>query len=87
MSLEQQVNEFASSVIQQYEAGQAGQREIAQALELIAKLDDYYSEIQESILNNGLKEDCFVVVKTEGKVIKFSNIDQVAEWMTNGKLS
>lgn len=87
MSLEQQVNDFTAEVIRNYEAGKAGQREVAQALELIAQLDDYYSEIQESILNNGLKEDYSVIVKTEGKAIKFSNIDQVAEWMTNGKLS
>lgn len=87
MSLEQQVNDFAAETIRNFEAGQAGQREVAQALELIAQLDDYYSEIQESIMNKGLTEDYSVIVKTEGKAIKFSNIDQVAEWMTNGKLS
>lgn len=87
MSLEQQINEFSSAVIQAYENGEAGQRELAQALELIAQLDDYYSGIQEHILENGLSEDYSVTVKAEGKVIKFSNIDQVAEWMTNGKLS
>lgn len=86
MNIEKQIKGHAAQTIQLFDAGQVGQREVAEALELLAQLNDYYTELQESIEDGSLKSDYSVTVKAEGNTIKFSNIDQVAEWMTNDKL-
>lgn len=62
------------------------QRNIAEALELYAGLDDYYGLLQEGIENGTIKFDSSITVSVDGKKIKFDNIDKVAEWiLSNNK--
>ena len=82
MNIEQEVYAFVRS-IQVKE--KATPKEIAMAQEALARLDDYYDEIQRAAEEGRLCHDFSVTVRTEGKTIKFQNIDSVAEWLTNGR--
>ena len=77
LPLDKAVDRYVSEVID----GDGGERERAQAMEAIARLDDYYEAIQDACYNGGVFQSEGVVVKHEGITIKFPNIESVAEWL------
>jgi predicted HTH transcriptional regulator len=63
------------------ENGKMTGREIAEGLELYARMDDIYDEIQELVLDGKINHN--ITVSLDGVSIKFPGIDKFAEWMVN----
>lgn len=80
LNLEEQVKQAAEYCLQ----NRVSQREIAEALELYARLDDYYAEIQEICMVKGVFDPPSIVVKVNGEAVKFQTIDEIAEWISDG---
>jgi len=80
--IEKELKQITANILARAERGQATQREIAEVLEAWAKLDDYYTDIQEKCFD-GMFEDG-ITVKVDGTTIKFDNSESLAEWMSNG---
>jgi hypothetical protein len=85
MTLESEVWDFIHDVAERAERGAADQREIAQALELKASIEEYYEEIQTAIHEKRIDFTESVVVRCNGQTIKFPNIEGVAQWIINLK--
>jgi phosphoribulokinase len=82
MNIEKEIIEFVTGVINRAETKKASSRERAMAHELITSLDDYYQYLQDQITDGNIEFSDAVVVEVNGTKLKFSNIDEVAEWMT-----
>lgn len=82
MSIKQKSDEIADRAIQILQEGKFNGRIIAEVIELNQRSIDIYDEIIEICDNGQLDES--VTVGIEGKKIKFKDIDQVAEFLTNG---
>lgn len=84
MFIDKELQEISADVTRRAEIGQSSQREIAMLLECWQLYCDKLEELEEKILTEGLNWDDSVTVKVDGKTIRFDNIEQVAEWITNG---
>jgi len=60
----------------------ATQRNISRALELYALQNDLYLDIADAARAGEIEDS--LLVRVDGKAVKFKNINEVAEWMSNG---
>lgn len=58
-------------------------REIAEGLELFARMDDIHDEIVEAVYDGRVKFNPEITVSLDGTKIKFPDIDSAAEWMAD----
>lgn len=91
MTIEQQIRkqndtigERAAALEERVAANGLTGRDIAELLELYALQEDVYESIQQACFDHTLNLNEEVLVKVDGKVIKFQNISDTAEWITNG---
>ncbi len=79
MSIKEKSDAIGNRAVEILESGQFDSRTIAEVLELQQRSLEIYDEIQE-ICNNGLLDES-VIIRAEGKNIKFKDIDHVAEFL------
>jgi len=83
MNIELELKAVSERVTQRAEAGQVSAREIAALLECYHSYTDLWERLEETIFDGRMEWNDAVTVKVDGKTIKFDDIDQVAEWLTN----
>lgn len=74
----------AQRIFDRAEKGLASQREIALGLEAMQLYIDHWEALEEKIFNGQMEWDDTVTIKVNGQAVRFQNIDQVAEFLTNG---
>jgi hypothetical protein len=83
MSFEEMLQQASARVSERAERGEAGSREISALLDCYQSYNDLWERIEEKIFDGKMEWDDTVTVKVDGKTVKFDNIEQVAEWLTN----
>ena len=84
MTIDKMLNAASQDITARAEAGQKDSREIALLLDCYQGYMELLDEIDGQIFDGAMDWGNGVTVKVEGKTIRFDNINQVAEWMTNG---
>jgi hypothetical protein len=82
--IDKEVYAVAQRIFERAEQGLASQKEIALGLETMQAYVDHWEALEEKILNGEMKWDDTVTIKIDGQAVRFQNIEQVAEFLTDG---
>jgi hypothetical protein len=82
MSMESDIKDFIHRVVVRAENKEAHPREIAMALELRQRMEEYYEELQDAVMDGMVSFDELVNVRIDGKAeVRFPNTDKFSEWL------
>ena len=82
MSMESDIKDFIHRVVVRAENKEARPREIAMALELRQRMEEYYEELQDAVMDGMVGFDELVNVRIDGKAeVRFPNTDKFSEWL------
>lgn len=82
MSMESDIKDFIHRVVVRAENKEARPREIAMALELRQRMEEYYEELQDAVMGGMVGFDELVNVRIDGKAeVRFPNTDKFSEWL------